>query len=310
MEGRCSVNLRAADLGRVNQAFAASVDESEQESQRLAMDRSLITTKVNSVKDEKCFEQASSDIIQDRCNNMELKPDGGQPKPDGDLIEPRNSSNISMEFNQEPIGSSADLSSSINEKDSISVDYEGREYSNITQGGVFKETELRHRNTQGNVSKEAKGESHVLKNSDELNYGLKTYDSIVAGLQKDKGSQLLATDADDVNELQELNVSMMSDGTEFYYTPEVSPGVSPAPLVAVERKKSYNVTFDETSIEIGQDSLENSEDIIADPSLEEDVLDGVDQEFLRHLVDPTQKYFVCISCLFSITRSRVAPTLC
>ena len=101
--------------------------------------------------------------------------------------------------------------------------------------------------------------------------------------------ELFDKSSDNVLDTSDLNVSVRSDCTEFFYTPEVSPPSSPT------QGKPRTVKFHEKSIEIGQDILDaGSESSDLNANLEEQVIGYVDQEYLRNMVDPSNKFFVCI----------------
>eukprot|EP00794_Sanderia_malayensis_P017591 gene17591-19344_t len=302
MEDKGTVHFKSAGIGLVNKAFAASVDESEHETQRLASDLTA-----NSRNIGQYFEQTVADIVdENRCNNEELKPDGRQVKPDGDVLESRHTSSIKTDRNE----NSRALNSRkhIDQEDSVNQINQAKNDSNIIiSSSSYTEPELRHRSTSATSIDNKKKDGHVdmlrhVEEGDTHYHGEALYHhNAVASLQNEKTTnQLQDQDIEAMNELTELNVSVMSDGTEFYYTPKVSPRVSP-PSMAALRKKSCNVTFDETYTEIAQDSLEFGEDsssACVDPNLsfEEDA-SNAEQEFLRRLVDPTQKFFVCmLSC--------------
>eukprot|EP00112_Aurelia_sp_Birch-Aquarium-sp1_P011845 Seg249.8 transcript_id=Seg249.8/GoldUCD/mRNA.D3Y31 product="hypothetical protein" protein_id=Seg249.8/GoldUCD/D3Y31 len=105
--------------------------------------------------------------------------------------------------------------------------------------------------------------------------------------------ELFDKSSDNVLDTTDLNVSVRSDCTEFFYTPEVSPPASPT------QGDQRTVKFDEKSIEVGQDILEaGSESFDPSANLEEQVIGYADQEYLRNMVDPSNKFFVCIYLYF------------
>jgi len=96
-----------------------------------------------------------------------------------------------------------------------------------------------------------------------------------------------------VHEVGDLDVSIRSDATEFFYTPDISPARSPIDGYVVENKRG--VKFCEKSIEIGHDLLETSLNHLDESSVaEERVVGYLDQEYLRRMVDPNSRFFVCI----------------
>ena len=95
-----------------------------------------------------------------------------------------------------------------------------------------------------------------------------------------------------VHEIGDLDVSIRSDATEFFYTPDISPARSPTDGY-VEHKRG--VKFCEKRIEIGHDLLEPSLNHLDESAVaEERVVGYLDQEYLRRMVDPNSRFFVCI----------------
>lgn len=91
-------------------------------------------------------------------------------------------------------------------------------------------------------------------------------------------------------EIKDLNVSVRSDATEFFYTQDISPTRSPSRDLAGQKR---GVTFSEKSIEIGEDMLETSFDHNDDVAFTEERIVGcLDQEYLRRMVDPNSRFFV------------------
>ncbi len=318
MEDGCSINLRAAELGLVNQAFARSVDESEQEAQSSAFDRPLLATKLNSMKDQKCFEQAAEN---NRCTINELQPDGSL-KPGGDVSQSLRAREVHlMEFSREASLSSPQLEESIQARHNNNQVAEEKNDMEAADG-LMCETGLsdgfrygfKHANDDVDAFVEDQGGSKRVKEDGtgiDMAYGRDLSGGDMSGapgptlpgvhgpIMPGMESGFLDSSHED-KEIAELDISMKSDGTEFYYTPVVSPSVSPPVNTSLVKRSDNRVTFDEASIEIAQDSLETSEVAAvrrgseSNYDNEEEVRHFLDQQFLKNLVDPMQEYFVCI----------------
>lgn len=88
----------------------------------------------------------------------------------------------------------------------------------------------------------------------------------------------------------DLNTSIRSDATEFFYTPDISPTRSPTGINVHQKR---GVKFSEKSIEIGEDMLETAFDHCDEnATTEERVLGCLDQEYLQRMVDPNSQFFV------------------
>ena len=303
---------RAVDLGMVNQAFATSVDVDEGRDHEAAGSSALAlssTVSAGVVVARQEMSRLSQSPGLTRCRSGEFKPSGWLQRPDGELKKSSTFSDMtSFRLRNGPSLSTPHVDYQRDQDDERSFEEGCNDAVTSAAAARFNEHQ-QHSYADDNAS-----DAMVICNPDvailqskqqpdlhEISYG----NNFSSSFEDPRGGSE-KTGFEDATELAELNVSLRSDCTEFYYTPDISPQASPSRMDLRRLKSDNHVTFDETSIQIAQDSMESYEGAVGfHDSMDDEMLDCIDQEYLRRLVDPTQKFFVCIFQIQLIIKPRL-----
>lgn len=319
---------RVAELGRINQAFLTSVDESDNGHQEISL-------KVISLSSDENIESCS--FTKTSCNESE-NWQSSSPVPSEKYIKGGGDKEVAEDPNATDGGNTpfmVEKNGNCCEEVSSNTPYgvtscqasfpnqsyqvydlnlnntASRAFGNSLDDLVDTKPQERMKECLGSHSQKQENPVPLInREGKEGSKGVSQneFTSIELGLHKDeiqdggsmKSVSCNAAVTEKVNEIDpdnsaleigDLDISVRSDATEFFYTPDISPTRSPINGY-VEHKRG--VKFYEKNIEIGQDMLESSFDQFDENAFtDERVVGCLDQEYLRRMVDPNSQFFVC-----------------
>ena len=318
---------RVAELGQINQAFLTSVDESDNGRQEISL--KVISSSSDENIESGSFTKTSGNERESWLSSSPVPSEKYLKEEDKEVADDLNATDRdNTSFMVEKNGNCREESSSNTpygvtscEASQPNQSYQGydRNLNNETSS-VFGssiddlvDAKPQERMKECLESRSQKQENPVQlthRKGKERSKGVSQNDftSIELGLHKDEiqdGGNMNSVPCnvavtEKVNEkdpdnsafeIGDLDISVRSDATEFFYTPDISPTRSPINGY-VEHKRG--VKFSEKNIEIGQDMLVSSfdqcdENVFTD----ERVVGCLDQEYLRRMVDPNSQFFVC-----------------
>ena len=328
---------RVAELGQVNQAFLTSMDESDHGHPEISL--KLISVLSNGNSDSCKFTKTNCNEDESRFSSSpvsSVKPtkgitDDGEDinTPDGNctsFIDGKNGNcreeasaiapygvtscqasqpNQTHQRYDPNMNNSASTSSSGSFDDLMNANPQGKMKEDIEAYSIAQEdqgplVEQRERESSKGVSSENAFTA--------IDLGLHKDEAQDGGCMKNISCDIAVREKVDEKdpdssalEVGDLDISVRSDATEFFYTPDISPPKSPI-TGFVEQKRG--VKFSEKSIEIGQDMLDSSFDQFDENAfIEERVVGCLDQDYLRRMVDPNSQFFVCTPLIIKLHSS-------
>ena len=297
---------RAANLGKVNHAFLTSIDEGDRVQNEISLKVISLSSDGNSLssrfasgdchEDESCL-SSSPVLFEKHINEDKGKDSGGTDEYDTSFIDGKSGIYYDEATNDRPYGETSCQASQPNQPHQC---FDLDPNNSSTKAFNSSCDDLVKTKTVGRMEEGWQSHNQIQENSsqpikqEERTKGVSPneFTTIDLGPHKDEiqavGESNEKSPDNSTAEVADLNLSVRSDATEFFYTPEISPTRSP---VHVERKRG--VKFSEKSVEIGQDMLETSFDHFDDNHFaEERVVGCLDQEYLRRMVDPNSQFFV------------------